>query len=92
MGRVREPHALDRVSGRPLDGVTRCRTTNNSSFPAYVAGTNPSSTEVATAFDDPALGPHSGFSPQLDREIAHLRYVVDTATSVGFDVNNDLRA
>jgi hypothetical protein len=62
----------------------------DSSFSTYLTSTNPSSTEVATAFDDPALGLNSGYNPKLDAEIAHLPYVQQTAVSVGFDGNINL--
>ena len=77
------------VGGLSMASLAGARRTD-SSFSIYLASTNPSSTEVATAFDDPALGLNSGYNPKLDAEIAHLPYVQQTAVSVGFDGNINL--
>ncbi len=77
------------VGGLSMASLAGARRTD-SSFSTYLTSTNPSSTEVATAFDDPALGLNSGYNPKLDAEIAHLPYVQQTAVSVGFDGNINL--
>ncbi len=77
------------MGGLSMASLAGARRTD-SSFTTYLASTNPSSTMVATAFDDPALGLHSGYNPRLDSEIARLPFVEETATSVGFDGNVNL--
>jgi putative ABC transport system permease protein len=77
------------VGGLAMASIAGARRTD-SSFPIYLASTNPSTTEVFTSLDDPQLGQSSGYSSKITGEIAHLPYVVQSATSIGFDGNIDL--
>ncbi|HEY5263044.1 MAG TPA: FtsX-like permease family protein [Acidimicrobiales bacterium] len=77
------------VGGLSLAAVAGARRTD-SSFSTYLASTDPSTTQVFTALDDPALGQSTGYAPKISNEIAHLPYVLKTATSIGFDGNIDL--
>jgi hypothetical protein len=79
------------VGGLSMASLAAARRTD-SSFPIYVASTDPSTTEFFTAFDDPALGVSSGYQPAINRAIAHLPFVEQTAVSVGFDGNINLTA
>lgn len=63
------------VGGLSMASLAGARRTD-SSFPIYVASTNPSTTQVFAAFDDPALGAAAtGYNPKVSREIAHLPLV-----------------
>jgi hypothetical protein len=79
------------VGGVSMAALAGARRTD-SSFPTFFASTNPSSTQVFAALDDPALGQSSGFNPKVDREIAHLPLVQQSALSIGFDGNINLDA
>ncbi len=79
------------VGGLSMASLAGARRTD-SSFLTYVRSTNPSSTLIATAFDDPALGLNSGFDPKVNKEIAHLPQVEKVAVSVGYDGNINLGA
>src|SRR5580693_8194248 len=71
------------VGGLSMASLAGARKTD-SSFITYIRSTNVSSTMVATAFDDPMLGLKSGYDPSVNRKIAHLPLVEETAVSVGF--------
>src|ERR1700722_8761436 len=77
------------VGGLAMASIAGARRTD-SSFATYLASTNPATTQVFTALDDPELGFHSGFDPKINNEIAHLPYVEQTALTVGFDGNVNL--
>jgi len=77
------------LGGLSMASLAGARRTD-SSFPIYVASTNPSTMEVLSGFDDPAFGMHSGYSPKLDGEIARLPFVEQTAVAIGFDGNVNL--
>jgi hypothetical protein len=77
------------VGGLSMASLAGARRTD-SSFRTYYASTNPSTISVFTAFDDPSLGLNSGFNPKLNREIARLPFVEQTADAVGFDGNVNL--
>jgi hypothetical protein len=77
------------VGGLSMASLAGARRTD-SSFPAYLRSTQPATTQVFTAIDDPALGINSGFNPTLNAKIAKLPFVQRTAVSVGFDGNIDL--
>jgi hypothetical protein len=79
------------VGGLSMASLAAARRTD-SSFPIYVASTDPSTAQFFTAFDDPALGESSGYVPKVNRAIAHLPLVEQTAVSVGFDGNINLSA
>ena len=55
-----------------------------SSFPAYLAGSNPSDLAAPTSVYNP--GQSKGYNPQLVRRIAHLPHVERVASEVGIDV------
>ena len=79
------------VGGVAMASLAGARRTE-SSFPVYVASTNPATTQVFAAFDDPALGAAAtGYNPKVSREISHLPLVEQTAVSVGFDGNINLQ-
>jgi len=77
------------VGGLSMASIAGARRTD-SSFPIYLSSTDPSTTMVFTALDDPALGSHSGFDPALERKIARLPFVEQSAVSIGFDANIDI--
>jgi hypothetical protein len=77
------------LGGLSMASLAGARRTD-SSFPTYVASTNPSTLEVLTGFDDPSFGQKSGYSPKLNGKIARLPFVEETALAVGFDGNVNL--
>jgi MacB-like periplasmic core domain/FtsX-like permease family len=77
------------VGGLSMASLAGARRTD-SSFPTYVASTNPATTEVFVAFDDPQLGAATGYDPKTIRAVAHLPLVEQSAFSVGFDGNINL--
>jgi hypothetical protein len=77
------------VGGLALGSIAGARRTD-SSFPVYLASTDPATGRVFTGIDDPSLGLHSGFYPKVNAEIAHLPYVERAAVSVGYDGNINL--
>ncbi len=79
------------LGGVAMGSVAGARRTD-SSFPIYLASTNPSSIMVLAGFDDPGLGQKTGYNPQIFEAIAHLPHVEHSATSLGFDGNIDLSA
>jgi hypothetical protein len=72
---------LGLVGGVAMAAVAGARRTQ-SSFPAYLAGTNPGDLQAFTEFD-PISG--TGYSPKVDRAIARVRYVRRAADVIGFD-------
>ncbi len=77
------------LGGLSMASLAGARRTD-SSFPIYVASTNPETTQVFAGFDDPQLGSTSGYDPHVLRAIAHLPLVEQSAVSVGFDGNINL--
>jgi len=77
------------LGGLSMASLAGARRTD-SSFPIYVASTNPSTLEVLSGFDDQAFGQHSGYNPKLDSEITRLPFVEQTAVAIGFDGNVNL--
>jgi hypothetical protein len=69
------------VGGVAMAAVAGARRTQ-SSFPAYLASTNPGDVQVFTEFD-PITG--SGYSARIDRDIAGVRYVSRAVDVIGFD-------
>jgi FtsX-like permease family len=69
------------VGGVAMAAVAGARRTQ-SSFPAYLASTNPGDVQVFTEFD-PITG--TGYSARIDRAIARVRYVRRAADVIGFD-------
>jgi FtsX-like permease family len=69
------------LGGVAMAAVAGARRTQ-SSFPAYLASTNPGDVLVFSEFD-PISG--TGYSPRLDRAIARVRYVKRAVDVIGFD-------
>jgi FtsX-like permease family len=61
------------VGGLAMGTLAAARRTQ-SSYPAYLASTNPSDLNLATSFWDPTHG-SAGYDPGVDRAIAHLPHV-----------------
>ena len=78
------------VGGIALGAIAGARRTQ-SSYPVYLASTNPADLQVFTAFLNPALGPAEtrGYRPSTESRIAALPYVENQQTVVGFDANID---
>jgi len=79
------------VGGLALASVAGARRTE-SSFPAYVASTNPSTIGLISTYDDPGLGVNNGYNPRLSERIAHLPYVRRSTTTIIFDGNINISA
>ncbi|MGC1419377.1 MAG: FtsX-like permease family protein [Acidimicrobiales bacterium] len=79
------------VGGLALASVAGARRTE-SSFPTYVASTNPSTLLTLSAYDDPGLGDKTGYDPRLAEKIAHLPLVQRATSGIIFDGNINLRA
>jgi hypothetical protein len=79
------------IGGVAMGAVAGARRTE-SSFPTYLASTNPSTVMVFAGFNNPNLGVTTGYDSGVIRRIAHLPLVTHSATSVGFDGNIDLTA
>ena len=72
---------LGLVGGVAMAAVAGARRTQ-SSFPVYLASTNPGDLQAFTEFD-PMTG--TGYSPRVDRAIARVRYVRRAVDVIGFD-------
>lgn len=79
------------VGGLALASLAGARRTD-SSFPTYLASTNPSTVGLFSRYDDPGLGVKTGYSAPLARELAHLPLVTRATTSIVFDGNINLNA
>ena len=79
------------VGGLALASIAGARRTE-SSFPAYVASTNPSTVGLISAYDDPGLGINNGYNPRLSAKIARLPYVRRSTTTIIFDGNMNISA
>ncbi len=77
------------IGGVALAALAGARLTE-SSFPTYVASTNPSTVGIFSRYDDPALGITTGYDPVVATEIAHLPMVTRSTTTIVFDGNIDL--
>ena len=75
--------AIGAVALASLAGARR----TESSFPAYVASTNPSTVGMFSRYDDPALGITTGYDPAQAAAIAHLPLVTGAGTAIIFDGN-----
>jgi len=82
---------LGLVGGLALGAVAAARRTQ-SSFPAYVASTNPADMDVLYRYLDPAIGDTTGYDAAQAARLARLAHVVHAATVVGFDANLELPA
>jgi len=79
------------VGGLALASVAGAQRTETS-FPTYLASTNPSVLEILSTYDDPALHVMTGYDPKLAKEIAHLPLVRRSTTALIFDGNINLSA
>jgi hypothetical protein len=77
------------LGGLSMASLAGARRTD-SSYPTYVASTNPETTQIFAGFDDPQLGSKTGYDPNVIRAIGHLPGVEQSAVSVGFDGNINL--
>ena len=77
------------VGGLALASLAGARRTD-SSFPTYLASTNPSTLGVFTRYDDPELKIDTGYSAKLAATVARLPLVTRAATAVIFDANINL--
>ncbi|HEV3268036.1 MAG TPA: ABC transporter permease [Acidimicrobiales bacterium] len=82
---------LGTIGGLSLASVAGARRTE-SSFPTYVASTNPSTVELFSRYTDPALGIKSGYDASQAALIEHLPLVKRAATAIIFDGNIDLNS
>ena len=71
------------VGGVALAAVAGARRTQ-SSFPTYLASTNPSDVQMFTEF---ALITNTGYSEKVDEAVARVPYVERAVNVVGFDGN-----
>ncbi len=72
------------LGGLALGSLAAARRTQ-SSFPAYLASTNPSDLGLAITVYDPASG-SPGYDPSVVREIAHLPHVRHVESWVGLNI------
>ncbi|MGA2295476.1 MAG: FtsX-like permease family protein [Acidimicrobiales bacterium] len=79
------------VGGLALASVAGARRTE-SSFPTYVASTNPSTLVTISSYNDPALGDKTGYNAQVAEKIAHLPLVQRATSGIIFDGNINLPA
>ncbi|MGA2804565.1 MAG: ABC transporter permease [Acidimicrobiales bacterium] len=79
------------LGGLAMGAVAGARRTE-SSFPVYLASTNPSTIGLFSRYDDPGLGLTTGYDPRLAEAIAHLPLVERAATAIIFDGNINLDA
>jgi hypothetical protein len=72
------------IGGLALASVAGARRTE-SSFPTYLASTNPSDVALFSTYDDPGLGVTTGYDPRLQKQIARLPLVQRMTTGIIFD-------
>jgi hypothetical protein len=77
------------VGGLAMASLAGARRTD-SSFPTYLASTNPSTLGVFTRYADPELKIYTGYDAKLAATVAHLPLVTRAATAVIFDGNINL--
>jgi hypothetical protein len=80
---------LGLIGGVSMGALAGARRTA-SSFPVYLASTNPSTLQAFTGLDDPHFGLTKGYYPKVNHVITHLPYVSHAVITVGFDGNIDL--
>ncbi len=73
------------TGGVAMGAVAAARRTQ-SSFPAYLAGTNPSDLGAVTAVLNPLVNSAVGYDPNILHVIAHLPHVKHTASASGLNV------
>ncbi|HVA52677.1 MAG TPA: ABC transporter permease [Acidimicrobiales bacterium] len=74
------------VGGLAMGAIAGARRTQ-SSFPIFLASTNPSNLRVGTALYDPALGFTTGYNASLVRVIQHLPFVQRAKSYAGLNAN-----
>ena len=79
------------LGGLAIASTAGARRTD-SSFPTYLASTNPSTLGVFTRYDDPELKIDTGYNATLANTVAHLPHVTRAATAIVFDGNINLDA
>jgi hypothetical protein len=77
------------VGGVAMASIAGARRTE-SSFPTYVASTNPSTVGVFTMYNDPGLGLPTGYVSTLAARVDRLPLVTRAADAIIFDGNIDL--
>jgi hypothetical protein len=73
------------VGGLAMGAIAAARRTQ-SSFPAYLASTNPSDFGAVTGVLNPLIGSDLGYDPSVLRTIAHLPHVRKVESASGIDV------
>jgi len=73
------------VGGVAMGAIAAARRTQ-SSFPAYIASTNPSDFGAITAVINPLIGSNLGYNPKILRTMARLAYVRRVGSASGLDV------
>src|SRR5271155_1605163 len=74
------------VGGLAMGSIAGARRTQ-SSFPVYLASTNPSDLQGVTSFVNPTSGAAGlGYNPSLPKAIAHLPHVKDVSTEAGLNL------
>ena len=73
------------VGGVAMGAIAAARRTQ-SSFPAYIASTNPSDFGAITSVINPLIGSNLGYDPKIQRRIARLPYVRRVGSASGLDV------
>ncbi len=79
------------IGGLALASVAGARRTE-SSFPTYLASTNPSTIGLFSRYAIPSLGIDTGYNAQAAKLIEHLPLVKRAATAIIFDGNIDLNS
>jgi hypothetical protein len=79
------------IGGVALASLAGARRTE-SSFPTYVASTNPSTVGLFSRYDDPGRGITTGYDPAVATAIAHLPLVIRSTTTIIFDGNIDINS
>jgi len=74
------------LTGGVAMGAVAAGRRTQSSFPAYLAGTNPSDLAAITAVLNPLAGTDVGYDPNILHAIAHLPHVKDTDSASGLNV------
>jgi hypothetical protein len=77
------------VGGVAMASIAGARRTE-SSFPTYVASTNPSTVGIITMYRDPELGLMNGYVSSLATKVGKLPDVTRAVSSIIFDGNIDL--
>jgi hypothetical protein len=73
------------IGGLSMAAVAGARRTQ-SSYPSYLASTNPPDLGAFTAVLNPLIGSKTGYNPDLLRTIDHLPHVQTTESETGLDV------